>query len=125
MLTLIRRHTTYANVAATLALVLSMGSGAMAASHYLVTSTSQIKPSVLRTLHGARGAQGEVGPQGPPGTVGQRGPLGLQGFRGPEGPPGGEANLRRLCSAISAEANRLGVTSYTGEALDEIWFAGC
>jgi hypothetical protein len=47
------RHLSYANVTATLALIFSMGSGALAANHYLITSTKQIKPSVLRTLHGA------------------------------------------------------------------------
>ncbi len=46
----VRRHLTYANVAATLALVFSMSAGALAASHYLITSTSQIKPNVRRAL---------------------------------------------------------------------------
>jgi hypothetical protein len=45
-----RRHMTYANVAATLALFFSMGAGAVAASHFLITSTSQIKPSVQYAL---------------------------------------------------------------------------
>lgn len=37
-------------VVAVLALVFAMGGGAFAAGHYLITSTSQIKPSVLREL---------------------------------------------------------------------------
>lgn len=45
-----RRHISYANVAATLALVLSMSGGALAASHYLINSTKQINPKVLKTL---------------------------------------------------------------------------
>lgn len=45
-----RRHLSYANVVATVALVFAMSGGALAAAHYLITSTSQIKPSVLRTL---------------------------------------------------------------------------
>jgi len=38
---------TYANVAATLALFFALGSTALAMRHYLITSTKQIKPSVL------------------------------------------------------------------------------
>jgi hypothetical protein len=41
---------TYANVVATLALVLAMSGGALAASHYLITSTRQISPRVLKKL---------------------------------------------------------------------------
>jgi hypothetical protein len=40
----------YANVVATLALVLAMSGGALAASHYLITSTKQISPRVLKKL---------------------------------------------------------------------------
>ena len=78
-----RRRLNYANVTATLALVFSMSGGAMAASHYLITSTKQIKPRVLRQLRGnkgvagARGATGLQGPQGAPGKEGQQGPAGL------------------------------------------------
>ena len=55
-----RRHITYANVAATLALVFSMTGGALAAKHYLIESTRQINPRVLHKLHGARGASGAL-----------------------------------------------------------------
>jgi hypothetical protein len=41
-----------------LALVLASSGTTLAASHYLVTSTSQIKPSVLRSL--ASSARGEI-----------------------------------------------------------------
>jgi len=47
-----RRRFSYANVAATLALVFSMSGGALAANHYLINSTKQIKPSVLKKLKG-------------------------------------------------------------------------
>ena len=76
----IRRRCSYANVAATLALVFSMSGGAMAASHYLITSTKQIKPSVLRQLRGKRGASGARGVTGPQGTSGK------EGQQGPAGP---------------------------------------
>lgn len=77
-----RRHLTYANVAATLALVFSMSGGALAASHYLVNSTRQINPKVIAKLKGDTGAQGVAGPAGPPGVQGK------VGLTGPEGEPG-------------------------------------
>src|ERR1700704_4470693 len=86
-----RKHLSYANVAATVALVLSMAGGAFAASHYLITSTKQISPKVLGKLKGRRGP---AGPQGPTGAIGPQGPGGPQGNRGPagqrgeQGPPG-------------------------------------
>jgi hypothetical protein len=121
---------TYANVAATLALFFSTGAGALAASHYIITSTSQIKPSVRHALRGAGGPPGPPGPAGafvagPQGPAGPRGFPGLEGLRGFEGPRGGEANLQKLCGEIFSEANNLGFTSYTGEALFEIWVKGC
>jgi hypothetical protein len=45
-----RRRLSYANVVATMALVLSMSGGALAAKHYLLSSTRQISPKVLRSL---------------------------------------------------------------------------
>jgi hypothetical protein len=87
----IRKHLSYANVVATAALLFAMGGGALAASHYLITSTKQISPKVLKKLRGRRGAEG---PQGPIGAIGAQGPGGPQGSRGPagqrgeQGPPG-------------------------------------
>ena len=80
-----RRPITYANVTSTLALVLAMSGGALAARHYLINSTKQINPKVLRKLHGARGAVGQIGPVGPQGVTGTTGP---RGVRGPDGEPG-------------------------------------
>ncbi|MFL5831119.1 MAG: hypothetical protein ACJ76X_14490 [Solirubrobacteraceae bacterium] len=77
-----RRHAGYAEVAATLALVLAMGGGALAAGHYLITSSKQIKPSVLRHLRGARGPRGAVGPKGPAGLAGGAGSPGAGGLPG-------------------------------------------
>src|SRR5262249_8440402 len=94
-----RRRLTYANVAATLALVFAMSGGALAATHYLITSTKQIKPSVLKELKGKTGAAGARGPTGATGAsgatgaagaTGAPGPAGSAGGVGPQGPPGKE-----------------------------------
>lgn len=93
----LRRHLSYANVTATTALVFAMSGGALAASHYIITSTSQIKPSVRTHLHGAAGARGaagaagatgSAGPAGPTGATGATGAQGLKGEKGEQGPPG-------------------------------------
>jgi hypothetical protein len=73
------RRLSYAPVVATLALFLALSGGAFAASHYLITSKRQIKPSVVRALRrpaGARGATGATGPSGNTGATGAEGPGG-------------------------------------------------
>ena len=59
-----RRRLSYANVTATLALVFAMSGGAMAANHYLITSTKQINPKVLKKLTGKTGKTGANGANG-------------------------------------------------------------
>ena len=83
-----RRHLTYANVAATLALVFAMSGGALAAKHYLINSTKQINPKVLKKLHGSRGPAGRPGSQGPQGRPGAQGTAGPAGPAGPAGESG-------------------------------------
>lgn len=78
-----RRHLNYANVVATFALVFAMSGGALAAHHYLINSTKQIKPSVLKSLKGKTGktgATGAAGPQGPAGVNGTNGTNGTNGI---------------------------------------------
>ncbi|MCW3033258.1 MAG: hypothetical protein JWM60_1603 [Solirubrobacterales bacterium] len=82
------RRLSYANVVSTLALVLAMSGGAYAAGHYLINSTKQINPKVLRKLHGARGGRGVAGQNGPVGPQGVTGATGSKGARGPTGEPG-------------------------------------
>ncbi len=84
------RHLSYANVAATLALVLSMSGGALAAKHYLINSASQINPKVLKKLRGTTGSRGA---QGRTGAAGPRGPEGQPGRQGPEGREGTAATI--------------------------------
>jgi hypothetical protein len=88
MLSRIRKRMTYANVAMTLALVFAMTGGAYAASKVLITSTKQIKPSVLKQLQGKAGAQGPVGATGPAGPAGPQGPAGTSGKDGAPGATG-------------------------------------
>src|SRR5207253_9910894 len=83
-----RTHLTYANVTATLALVFAMSGGALAAKHYLINSTKQISPKVLKALKGKTGKAGATGREGPTGKEGSPGATGKEGPRGPEGAPG-------------------------------------
>jgi Collagen triple helix repeat (20 copies) len=82
------RRLTYANVTATLALFFAMSGGALAAKHYLISSTKQINPKVLKALKGNRGATGATGAAGAAGAAGKEGPAGKEGKAGPEGKPG-------------------------------------
>jgi hypothetical protein len=75
-------------VIACLALFFALGGTAIAAQRYLITSVSQIKPSVLAKLRGDAGAQGPSGPVGPAGPAGLTGPAGPTGLTGPQGPAG-------------------------------------
>jgi hypothetical protein len=122
MILFVRRHLTYANVVATLALVFAMGGTAIAAGHYLITSTSQISPKVLKALEvkvaagvhagpagkegaagpaGAAGKAGESGAKGEIGSTGETGPKGDQGVKGEQGIQGikGEQGLSTLSAA--------------------------
>src|SRR5271163_1171599 len=97
-----RKRLSYANVTATLALVFAMSGGAMAANHYLITSTKQINPKVLKKLTGkpgtngtagATGATGPTGPAGSPGAAGAKGEKGETGLKGEKGEPGPAATV--------------------------------
>src|SRR5437667_4672683 len=83
-----RRHLTYANVTATLALVFAMSGGALAAKHYLINSTKQISPKVLKALRGRTGKTGATGKEGPTGPTGKDGAPGASGKEGPRGAEG-------------------------------------
>ena len=85
-----RKRLSYANVTATLALVFAMSGGAMAANHYLINSTKQINPKVLKSLKGNAGKMGATGATGAAGATGKEGPQGKEGLAGKEGPQGKE-----------------------------------
>jgi hypothetical protein len=108
----IRRHLTYANVVATMALLFAMGGSAFAANRlivspaktaststafttpprsrefgYLITSITQISPRVQSQLK-ATGRRGPTGPAGAAGAPGSQGPSGLPGAAGAPGTEG-------------------------------------
>jgi collagen triple helix repeat protein len=75
---------------ALLALFIAMGGSAVAASHYLINSTAQINPKVLKKLRGEAGIAGTAGTSGAPGPQGREGPGGKEGAAGKDGAPGNE-----------------------------------
>jgi len=79
------------NIVAWVALFIALTGTGMAASRYAITSTTQIKPGVLKQLRGARGAAGSTGAAGlggPQGKEGAGGPSGQKGATGPTGEGG-------------------------------------
>ncbi|HSS37862.1 MAG TPA: hypothetical protein VLT58_03740 [Polyangia bacterium] len=94
-----RRHLTYANVAATLALFLALGGAAYAATQLPKNSvgTKQLKAGAVtaakinkKTRNKLRGAQGPAGPQGKTGKTGKTGPKGATGAQGKTGAAGAD-----------------------------------
>jgi hypothetical protein len=87
-----RRRPTPASIIAVVALFVALGGTAIAASRYIITSTSQIKPSVLKELRGHDGATGPAGATGQAGTTGQAGAQGATGLAGNLGEKGATGN---------------------------------
>jgi hypothetical protein len=122
MFKMFRRRLTYTNVAATLAVLFAMSGGALAASHYLITSTKQISPKVLKALKGAPGpsgavgAAGSAGAQGPAGPAGAKGETGAAGAQGPQGTvgPQGPAGTTGFVKALPSGETERGVWNLSG-----------
>ncbi len=74
-----------AMIVACLALFVASTGTSIAARHYLITSTKQIKPSVLTKLKGAKGAKGANGVIGATGASGATGAIGATGAAGAQG----------------------------------------
>jgi hypothetical protein len=107
MLSLLRRHLSYANVAATLALFLALGGAAYAATQLPRNSVgaaqlrrgavTPVKISAraraqLRGAQGPQGPQGKTGARGAKGATGARGATGAKGDTGARGLPGADGN---------------------------------
>jgi len=117
MTSFIRRHLTYPNVVATMALLFAISGSALAADHfvastaptkpkeftptpkskefnYVITSITQISPRVQAELKvpGKTGPAGSAGATGAPGSPGSQGPAGLPGAPGAPGIQGNEGN---------------------------------
>jgi Collagen triple helix repeat (20 copies) len=83
---------------AALVAVLAVTSGAFAANHYLITSSSQIKNGAIsasdlssaarKALKGQQGSKGNTGATGATGAQGPQGSKGDTGAQGPQGPKG-------------------------------------
>jgi hypothetical protein len=115
MFSMIRRRFTFANVVMTLALVFAMAGGAYAAKKYVITSTKQISPKVLKALQGKTGS---AGPAGVNGALGKEGAPGKEGAAGKEGSPGepgkaGESVISKEVKTSEALCEKRGGTSLT------------
>lgn len=132
-----RKHIPTIIVAA--AVLLVTAGGAFAAGHYLITSTKQIKPSVLKQLHGKAGARGMNG------ATGQAGIASLSSVTSPSAPlcpfgdgscdvaiatatcpngsyaTGGSAAVTTIETQISTEA---GLNTYAAIAVNASSFSG-
>lgn len=121
----LRRHLTYANIAATLAVVFAMSGGAYALSgtgHQPAVSASVTVAHAARKISkrskGNAGARGPVGPRGATGATGATGP---QGPAGPQGSVGekGAAGAKGATGATGAagEAGPVGPKGEAGEGV--------
>lgn len=131
-----RRRPTPASIIAAVALFVALGGTAVAAGRYIITSTSQIKPSVLKELRGhdgatgptgatgQAGAAGQAGAQGVPGSAGTSGEKGATGTEGPPGKQGEQGPPGASGTTIVARARSVGAVSSATETMTADPLAG-
>lgn len=73
---------------ALVALFVATGGSAWATKHYLLSSSSQVSPKLLKKLKGASGAKGATGAAGATGPAGAAGAVGKNGANGANGTNG-------------------------------------
>jgi hypothetical protein len=93
MFSMMRQRITLVGLIATVAVAFAMSGGAWAAKKYIITSTKQISPSVLKKLKGKKGPAGPAGPAGLAGPAGPAGAKGDTGSVGPQGPAGPQGQV--------------------------------
>ena len=108
----IRKRFTYANISMTLAVMFAMSGGAYAANRYLITSTKQISPKVLKALKGVNGKNGAGGATGPAGSTGPAGAAGPQGTKGETGAPG-KNGTTGFTETLPSKKTETGAWSYS------------
>jgi hypothetical protein len=108
-----RKHFRPSTIIATVALVFALAGTSYAASTYLITSTNQIAPNVLKNLKGDRGPRGYTGAAGAHGATGLTGSSGPSGSNGLTGAPGatGTAGPTGATGATGMQGER----GYRGE----------
>jgi hypothetical protein len=130
-----RRRPTPATAIALVALFIALGGTAVAAGRYIITSTSQIKPSVLKQLRRHDGATGPAGATGQAGTAGQAGAQGAPGSatsgekgatgnEGPSGKPGEPGPPGASGTSVVARARSVGAVSSATETMTADPLAG-
>ncbi len=121
MLKSLRTRVNTTTAIAVVALVFAMTGGAYAAGHYLITSTKQISPKVLKQLRGQAGSAGSAGLAGKEGPQGKEGALGKEGVPGKEGKVGadgingtnGEGVTATKVETSSANCKKQGGSEFT------------
>jgi len=117
----IRKHLTYANVAATMALVFALTGGAVAATSHggggsgaPAKATASVRPVATVAKAKSKAKSGPRGPKGAAGPTGQAGKNGANGATGPAGAPGAKGENG---AAGGPGSNGTGVTStaFSGE----------
>lgn len=118
----IRKHFSYANVIATIALILVVGGGsAIAASQFTKESIGgrAIKKESIGPAKLTKAAKATlVGPVGPKGATGPAGPAGAAGPAGPAGAPGSAlafAHVNSDGSLDAANSKNVGETKLTAQ----------